>query len=111
MTPEELFKDDHFHTGLDSPRIDFNDLKGIKDYKVTFATTTISDGTVSITAFATGIARAGDYVISASEQNLSGAVAVGYVSGSGTTSIVINNETGSTVTINRGTWRIKVIKI
>ena len=100
----------HSHTGVDSPLVQFIDLDGVRNYRVSFATATISDGTALVRYFSTGLARFGDHILVAAPYALNGVVVTGYVNASGTSAVVVQNETGSTATLNIGTCIIKVLE-
>lgn len=101
----------HGHNGIDTPKVEFIDLDGIKDYRITFATATIANGTASVQSFSTGIARFGDFVLVSAPYELQRVLVEGYVSGSGTTTIMAHNQSSSTKTLNQGTWNIRIIKL
>ena len=100
----------HGHTGIDSPQIEFDNLAGVQTYRVTYATASIAHGTSSVQEFSTGIARFGDYTLLAAPYELQRVNVTSYVSGNGTTTILADNQSGGTKTLNTGTWNIKVIK-
>lgn len=100
----------HRHTGTDSPKVRMRDLEDVLDYEVLFATAQISDGTASVQKFTTQTARLGDYVLHSAPYDLNRLTVTSYISGSGTTTIVASNQSGATVTINQGTWNIRILK-
>lgn len=61
------------------------------------------------TATVTGAAL-GDYVLVAAPYDLSGLTVTAYVSATDTVSIRLQNESGATVDLASGTWKIKVLK-
>jgi polygalacturonase len=52
----------------------------------------------------------GDFVIITNPYDLQGIIAVGYVSAANTVRIRLQNETGGTIDLASGTWRVRVIK-
>lgn len=100
----------HAHTGVDSPQVEVRNLSGVHDYRVTYGTATVSNGTSNVQEFSTGVARFGDYVLLGAPYSHARVIVTGYVSGSGTTTILAQNESGGSVTLNRGTWNIRILK-
>lgn len=66
-------------------------------------------GTSSTTIPLTGAAL-GDYAIVAAPYDLQGVQASAFVSTSGAVKIRLNNQTGASVTLGSGSWRVRVMK-
>ena len=103
--------DPHRHTGIDSLRVQFRDLDGVADTRVTYNPGELSSGSAETTDFTVTEARLGDFVLVSAPYNLQSIMASGYVKSSGTVSIRLENRSGSTVNLASGTWVIKVIKL
>ena len=100
----------HTHTGLDSEQIEFNDINGIYNYNVTYNPASLVDGAGETTDFTAIGARVSDFVLISAPYNLQGITATGYVSGSGTATIRLQNESGGTINLASGSWKIKIIQ-
>lgn len=68
----------------------------------------LADGTTTSTTLAVPGARIGDQVELAAPYNLSGVIATAYVNTTNTVTILLNNESGGTVDLGSGTWRVSV---
>lgn len=55
-------------------------------------------------------AALGDYVLVAAPYDLQGITVTAYVSAADTVSIRVQNESGATVDLASGTWKVKVLK-
>lgn len=113
MTPLETIQSDinvHRHDGLSSQRVDIGYLSNVYTYKVSYSTTTISNGTSTVRDFATSAARFNDFTLCAAPYSLNRVIVTSYVGGKGTTTVMAHNQSNATVTLNQGTWTIKVIK-
>lgn len=114
ITPEQKIQKGgiaiHRHTGVDAPKVRYIDLEGTRDYQVTFATVTISNGTASVQNFSTPAARFGDFTLHAAPYSLARVIVTSYVSGAGTTTVLAHNQSSGTVTLNQGNWNIRIIK-
>lgn len=109
----ELFGnfEQHIHNGTDSKQIDFKDLLGVIDAKITYNPGSLIDGAGETADFTVKGARLGDFVLISAPYNLQGIIATGYVKASDTISIRLQNETGGTIDLASGSWRARVIKL
>ncbi len=64
-----------------------------------------TSGNITVTG-----AALGDFVIVSAPVNMQGLIAYGYVSAANTANIRVQNESGSTVDLAEGTWKVRVIK-
>lgn len=67
-------------------------------------------GETSSAITATGAAL-GDFVLVSAPYDLQGITATGYVSAANAVKIRLQNETGGTIDLASGTWRVRVIKV
>lgn len=67
------------------------------------------EGTISAGIIVKG-AKFGDFVLVAAPYDLQGITCTGYVNSVDSVKIMIQNNTGSTVYLAQGTWKVKVIK-
>ena len=100
----------HSHSGVDSPQIQFLDLSGVRRYRISIGTTTVTNQSGTTVVITTGGARFGDWVQVAAPSSLAGVQVTGYVSGAGTTSVRYDNNSTGTVTISNGTYNILILK-
>lgn len=68
------------------------------------------DGAGATQAVTVTGAAFGDFVMVAAPYDLQDVTVTGYVSGADTVEIRIQNESGSTVDLGLGSWKVKVIK-
>lgn len=105
------FIPDHRHTGVDLTRVRFTDLDTIIFKQATINPGNLVDGageTEQITGF-TG-ANLGDFVLVSAPYDLQDLTVTAYVQAMDVIEIRIQNESGSTVNLDSGMWRIIVIK-
>lgn len=100
----------HTHTGLDSEQVTFNDLIGVYNYKITYNPANLVDGAGETKDFTAIGAQLGDFVLVSAPYDLQGITATGYVSGTGTATVRLQNESGGTINLAEGDWRIKIIQ-
>lgn len=101
----------HAHNGNDSNRIKIRDLESIFYAQVTWNPGSLNDGageTKQITAVA-GV-NLGDFVIVAAPYDLQDMTVTGYVQSAGVVEIRLQNESGSTVDLASGVWRVLVLR-
>ena len=102
----------HTHDGVNSPKIDFNNLNRVSDTKVTYNPSELSSGSAETADFIVKPARLSDFVLVSAPYDLQGITATGYVSGKGTVTVQLVNLSGSTVNLISGTaWILKVIGV
>lgn len=102
---------DHFHSGFDNSRVRIKDLDSVFYKQATINPGNLVDGageTVQVTGV-TG-ATLGDFVLVAAPYDLQDITVTGYVQATGVVEIRIQNESGSTVNLDSGTWRILVLR-
>ena len=100
-----------FETNFSDLALDGNILAtGVLNATATVDPASLVDGagetkTVTVTG-----AALGDFAMVAAPYDLSGVVVTAYVSAANTVSIRLQNESGSTVDLASGTWKVKVIQ-
>jgi len=102
---------DHFHNGFDNSRIRIKDLDSVFFKQATINPGSLADG-VGETVQVTGVTGAtlGDWVLVSASYDLQDITVTAYVQATGVVEIRIQNESGSTIDLASGTWRILVIK-
>lgn len=99
----------HSHTGADSEQIEFNDLAGVMYYSIAYNPAELQGVGSAETQDLTAIgSRLGDFVLVGPPYDLQGITHTGYVSGVGTVTIQLVNNSGATVNLIEGNWNIKV---
>ena len=102
---------DHQHTGFDSTRVRFRDIDTIFAIQATINPSSLIDGAgETVTVSNVSGATLGDFVLVAPPYDLVGIIVTGWVSANSTVKIRIQNETGGTVDLASGIWRIVIIR-
>ena len=100
----------HLHTGIDSPKIRISDLNTVLYAGTTMDVGSLADGVGTTISIPVTGAQYGDFTLASAPGSVGNVVISSYV---GTTNIVdirVQNESGSTVDLASGTWRVIVIK-
>lgn len=102
---------DHRHTGLDASRVRISDLETVYFQQATIDPGNLVDG-AGATVQVTGVAGAtlGDWVIVSAPYDLQDITVTPYIQSTGVVEIRIQNESGSTIDLGSGIWRILIIK-
>lgn len=103
---------DHYHNGFDSSRVRFIDFDRIVYYQLTIDPGSLVDGagqTMQITGIS-GVTL-GDFVLVSAPYDLQDITVTAYVQATGVIEIRIQNESGATVDLASGIWKIIIIKI
>lgn len=102
---------DHAHNGFDSTKVRIKDLDSIVFIQATINPGNLVDG-AGETEQITGVTGAtlGDFVLVAAPYDLQDISVTAYVQANSVVEIRIQNESGSTVNLGSGTWRILIIK-
>lgn len=101
----------HTHTGFDSSKIKIQDLDKVIYKQATINPSSLVDGageTIQVTGV-TG-ATLGDYVLVSAPYDLQDITVTAYVQSNDIVEVRIQNESGSTIDLASGTWRILIIK-
>ncbi|MBI5732630.1 hypothetical protein HY967_01580 [Candidatus Jorgensenbacteria bacterium] len=101
---------DHFHNGFDVSRVKFQDIDTVFYAQSTINPSSLLDGAGEIKTATVNGANLGDFVLIAPPYDLQGITVTGWVSSSSTVSIRIQNESGGTLDLASGIWRILVIR-
>lgn len=101
----------HQHAGFDGNKVRVKDLDTIFYRNITLDPGSLADG-VGATLQVTNVAGAtlGDFVLVSAPYDLQDITVTGYVQANSTVEIRLQNESGSTIDLASGTWRILVIK-
>lgn len=101
----------HSHNGLDSTKIKIADLDTVIYREATINPASLVDG-AGETHQVTGVTGAtlGDFVVVSAPYDLQDITVTAYVQANDTVEIRIQNESGATVDLASGKWRILVIK-
>lgn len=102
---------DHQHNGIDATKVRFKDLDIIFSMQTTINPSNLLDGageTIQITPV-TG-ATLGDFVLVSAPYDLQDITVTAYVQATGVVEIRIQNESGATVDLASGIWRILIIR-
>lgn len=101
----------HTHTGFDSSMIKIQDLDTLYFQQATINPVSLVDG-AGETIQITGIAGAslGDFVLVSAPYDLQDITVTPYIQANGIVEIRIQNESGSTVDLASGIWRVLIIK-
>lgn len=102
---------DHRHNGFDMSMVRFKDLDSIFFMQATIDPANLVDG-AGVTAQITNVhgATLGDFVLVAAPYDLQDITVTAYVQAKGVVEIRIQNESGATVNLASGVWRIAVIR-
>jgi hypothetical protein len=107
---KKLFED-HTHNGYDALKIRLKDFENTLFMQATLNPSNLVDG-AGETLQVTGIkgATLGDWVIVSAPYDLQDITVTSYVQANNVVEIRLQNESGSTVNLSSGIWRILVIK-
>ena len=110
LQDREFFKL-HTHNGFDSTKLKFVDMDNVVYKNETINPSSLADG-AGQTVQVTGVVGAtlGDWVLISAPYDLQDITVTGYVQANDIVEIRIQNESGSTVDLASGVWRILVIK-
>lgn len=100
----------HVHNGLDSPKIRVRDLELIAFKQVTINPGSLADGVGETQSLVMAGASLGDFVLASAPYDLQDITVTAYVQAADTVEIRVQNESGSTIDLASGTWRILLIK-
>lgn len=102
---------DHFHSGFDASRVRLQDLDTIIFKQATINPGNLVDG-AGETQQVTGVtgANLGDFVLVSAPYDLQDITVTAYVQATGVVEIRLQNESGSTINLASGTWRILVLR-
>jgi len=101
----------HNHNGFGSTKIKIEDLDTITQIQTTINPSSLVDGageTHQVTEVIGAVI--GDFVVVSAPYDLQGLTVTSYVQSNNTVEIRIQNETGGTIDLASGTWRILLIK-
>lgn len=101
---------DHFHNGFDASPVRIQDLNIVFNAQATIDPSSLLDGAGETKTATVAGATLGDFVLVAPPYDLQGITVTGWVSANSTVSIRIQNESGGTLDLASGTWRILVIR-
>lgn len=101
----------HRHNGFDSDRVSLKDIQTIHYASSTIDPVSLVDG-AGATHQITGVSGAtlGDFVLVAAPYDLQDITVTGYVQANSVVEIRIQNESGATVDLASGLWRVLIIK-
>ena len=102
----------HSHTGVDSSQVDFNNLDGVRDTRVTYNPGELSSGSSEIINFTVMGARFGDFVMTSAPYDLQGINVNSYVQAADRVTINLYNSRpvgSAAVDLASGTWKLKII--
>lgn len=102
---------DHQHNGIDATKIRVKDLDAVYFMQTTINPSSLVDG-AGETKQITGVAGAtlGDWVLVSAPYDLQDITVTAYVQATGVVEIRIQNESGATVDLASGIWRILIIR-
>ena len=102
---------DHFHSGFDVSKIRVADLNTVFYKEASLNPASLVDG-AGETLQVTGVmgATLGDFVVVSAPYDLQDMMVSAYVQALDTVEIRIQNESGTTINLAEGTWRLLVIK-
>lgn len=100
----------HVHSGLDNKKVSFYDIGTVLFKEATINPSSLSDATGETQQVAIEGANLGDFVLVSAPYDLQDITVTGYVQAQDVVEIRIQNESGSTINLASGTWRIAVIK-
>lgn len=107
---EKLDLKNHRHTGLESEKVFFTDLAEVKCGEFTINPASLADAAGETKSVTIEGANLGDFVLVSAGYDLQDITVTGYVQAEDTVEIRIQNESGGTVDLASGTWRVIVIK-
>ena len=90
----------HSHDGLNSSKVDFNTLRNVSGKKVTYNPVSLPTGSAETKDFAVEVARFNNAVLVTAPYDLQGLTATGYVSGKGTVTVQLINQTGNRLVLD-----------
>lgn len=101
----------HQHTGFDGNKVRIQDIDTVFYKTFTYDPGSLVDG-AGETKQITGVVGAtlGDFVLVSAPYDLQDITVTGYVQANSVVEIRVQNESGSTVDLASGTWRVLVIK-
>lgn len=101
----------HEHNGFDSSKVKFGDLDSVFYKQETINPSSLVDG-AGETIQVTGVVGAtlGDWILVSAPYDLQDITVTAYVQANDTVEIRLQNESGSTVDLASGLWRILVIR-
>lgn len=100
----------HRHTGTDVLEVKFFDLEKVTYKETTINPASLADGAGETHSVTIAGVNLGDFVLVSAPYDLQDITVTAYVQAQDTVEIRIQNESGSTVDLASGTWRIVVIK-
>lgn len=105
--PEDIVSQEIYNAVATWSRTQMTDIQG----STTWDPGSLADGAGETSAAITVTGAAfGDYVLVSAPYDLQGITCNGYVSAANTVKIRLQNETGGTIDLASGTWKVKVIK-
>lgn len=107
---DDLRLREHKHTGQDSQKVRVRDLDTILYKEVTVDPSSLADGVGETQSVTVENAVLGDFVLVSAPYDLQDITVTAYVQAADTVEIRLQNESGSTVDLASGTWRVMVIK-
>ena len=102
---------DHQHNGIDATKVRFKDLDIVFFMQTTINPSNLLDGageTIQVTSVAG--ATLGDWVLISAPYDLQDITVTAYVQATGVVEIRLQNESGNTVNLASGIWRILIIR-
>ena len=103
--------EDHQHNGFDASRVSLKDIETVYIQQTTINPSSLVDGAgETITVSGVTGAVLGDWVMIAPPYDLEGITVTVWISANSTVKLRIQNESGSTVDLASGVWRILIIK-
>ena len=109
----ELFDnlEQHQHTGTDSQRVSFRNLRGVSDTKVNYDPPSINSGSAVTQNFTVQGARFKDFVLVSAPYSLQGVQVTGAVSAANVVTLSLFNGSTNIINLSQGTsWIIKLVK-
>jgi len=102
---------DHQHNGTDASKVRFIDTESVYSQQVTINPGSLADGagaTIQVTSIRG--ATLGDFVIVSAPYDLQDITVTAYIQARGVVEIRIQNESGNTIDLASGIWRILIIR-
>ncbi len=109
LTLENLFKQ-HKHNGLDGRAIDIQDITNVLYNSYTIDPGSLADGVGETQQVTFTGANLGDFVLVSAPYDLQDITVTGYVQAQDTVEIRLQNESGGTVDLASGLWRVLIIR-
>lgn len=106
----EKIYNQHAHVGSDVSKISFRNLDTITYTNIVIDPGSLIDGAGSTHSVTIGGVNLGDFVLVSAPYDLQDVTVTAYVQAQDKVEIRIQNESGSTIDLASGTWRIIVIK-